>query len=258
MAPGSPGRGAVTDIGIFSRPDPSTLTAPVAGLTWGFDQTNRMITVYDGTSFTPITARASVTTTAIGGQTNFFNHFYTATAAGTMQQAVFYARIDGVAAGCTSTSRLAAVYEATTGGGTGAGTGNPITAINANVYQQPTDTTAQIVGMEFQVCSNKTDATLDMTPPQVALSLVSGGGFIAEVAMSISGAAQWMEGIQIAQGGIAAGGFAFRYKGNGTSGTVSLSADSIFTLPLGGGSGQVSAGTTDSGGAGYRVLRVPN
>ncbi len=248
----------MTDIGIFSRANPSTLSAPVAGLTWGFDQTNRMITVYDGTSFTPVTARAAVVTAAAGGQTNLFSFYFAPTATGTLQQAAMYARLDGIAAGGTATQRIGAVFESSTGGGTGAGTGNKLDAINVNVYQALGDTTAQVVGMELSVNSNKTAATLDMVPPQVGVSIVSAGACVAEIAMLISGGPAWIEGIQISQDTIATGGFAFRYKGKGTSGTVSISALSILTLPLGTGSGAVSAGTTDSGGAGFRLLRVPN
>lgn len=197
------------------------------------------------------------TVTAIGGQPNVVNISIVPIATGSVQQGAFYARIDGTNVG-GAIERLAGIFEATTGGGTGAGTGNLIGGLNVNVYQRAADTTVQLVGIELSVNSNKADATLDMTPPQVGLSLVSGGSKIAEVALSIAGGPQWIEGIQISQDAIAAGGFAFRYKGRGASGVVSISADSVLTLPLGTGTGAVSAGAQNSGGGGFRQLVVPN
>lgn len=185
----------------------------------------------------PFIFSGSVTTPiiAIGGQANNVSVAVIPTVAvlgATTQTIALYSRIDGIAAG-NSAERLAAVFEASTGGGLGAGTGNFIGALNINAYQQPTDTTTQIVTCELSLNSNKADATLDMSPPQVGMSIGSSGSHIAGIACFIGGAPQWMEGIQIALTGIAVGGYAFRYKGDGVHGAVTISADSKLTVANG-------------------------
>lgn len=156
--------------------------------------------------------------TAVGGQANQTLLFINPTASGTTQQQGLYVRIDGVASG-NATERLAAVFESSTGGGLGAGTGNFVGGININVYQGLNDTTTQIVASELSVNSNKANATLDMNPPQVGYSAVSGGAFIAGIAYAVGGAPQWVEGLQMALGSIASGGYAIRYKGTGAANT---------------------------------------
>jgi hypothetical protein len=197
---------------------------------------------------------AGTTITAVGGQSNLVSLYLHPTASGTIQQGALYSRIDGIATGGSGAGRIAGIFEASTGGGTAAGTGNNIWGLNINVYQQAADTTVQVIGSELNFGSNKANATLDMTPSQVAYSATSGGSKIAGIAFLVSGASQWMEGLQIASGSIASGGFAFRYKGNGSSGVVSISEDS--KLAVGGlitanGGVQIANGGSFAGGMIY-------
>jgi hypothetical protein len=169
----------------------------------------------DGTLKGSLASLGPTTIVAIGGQSNLVDVYNRPIASGTIQEAAFYSRIDGVAAGGVTAGRLAGIFEAQTGGGTDPSGGNPIWGLNVGVQQNAADTAAQVVGIELDVNSNKADIVLDAATTQAGLSLVSSGSKRAGIAMLIGGAPKWIEGIQIAQNAIDAGGFAFRYKGNG-------------------------------------------
>jgi hypothetical protein len=204
----------------------------------------------DGTTFV-IPTGVSVRSTGRGGlafvfqgQSNYVNNLMAPLATGTLQQtALFIRMVSGNVFGPGNTSshpaRIAAVFSAETGGGTGLGSGEPVRALNLIVQQNETDTTAQLVGMEMDFGNQKDDATLDMPfPNQVGFSLNSTGSKIAGIALNIAGTGRWIEALQIAAGAVPPGGFVFRYKGNATD------AKSLFAITAHGSVQFGFAGTT--------------
>lgn len=161
----------------------------------------------------------------VSGQTNYVNNLFQPMPTGPNQQIAVGAFINGIASGSTTGGRIGFFSSARTGGGTGAGTGNPVWAINTVAQQNPGDTTATIIGIENDLNSDKADATLDMNPPQVGFSAVSAGSKKAGIAFNVGGVPQWIEGYRVDQGAIATGNWAFRYKGDGVNGGVGIRAD---------------------------------
>lgn len=201
-----------------------------ANLFW--DDLNNRLGLGTNTPAFGLDAQGSGATIALppGLQTNLINHFFRPTASGTDQQVSLASYIRSVAIGGATAGRIAGYFGAETGGGAGAGTGNPIWGINIVLQQNPADTEAQMIGLEVGLNNDKNDYLVyGHTPANVGISSVSSGSKIGGYAFSVGGAPRWLVGLQIPQAGIASGGWAIRYDGNGVSGQVTVSEDSVVT-----------------------------
>jgi hypothetical protein len=202
---------------------------------------------------------AGRTITAIGGQTNLVHLSVLPTASGAVQEAAFYSRIDGIATGGSSIFRIAGVFEAQTGGGTGA---NGVVGLNVTVQQNAADDVAFGSGLELAFNNLKRNDPLNpVDQNHYGMTLDVYGGFATgPAALAIRTGAvnsSWQRGLWIPINTITANGYAFDYEGDG-NGAVRILANGTLRLPLGTGTGFVSAGAPDSGGLGFRLLVVPN
>src|SRR5262245_44352969 len=110
LRPDPPSPAWAQGVGIFSRASCATTTLinAVAGETWCFDTTARVLTVFDGTAFVPVTASLTgANFVAVGGQTNFGNVVYIPLATGTVQQVALGAQIQSATNPTTNTGRIA-------------------------------------------------------------------------------------------------------------------------------------------------------
>jgi hypothetical protein len=215
--PDPPSTAWAQGVGIYSRASCSSanLSNAVSGQTWCFETSSRVLTVWDGAAFVPLTATISGANIVlpIGGQTNFANILYFPVATGTNQQIALGATIAGRATG-TAANRMAGYFGSQT---SDTGT-DSVLGVNVAVQQGANAYQTQIVGIELDLNSNKADATLDMNPTQAGMSVVSGGSRKAGIAYLASGGPQWIVAYQVDATSVATNGYAFRYKGDNIGG----------------------------------------
>lgn len=96
-----------------------------------------------------------------------------------------------------------------------------------------------------------------MTGKDISLTTASGSGILSMASSTAAhGAAKAWVFISTDNG--AENDFALYYAGTGAGTKVGVSSTGILTLQAYGTGGVVSVGAADSGGVGYKLLRVPN
>lgn len=162
---------------------------------------------------------AKDTKTAIGGQTNTVNFYIKPVATGTVQEAAFWSRIDGIADGGSSVFRIAGVFEAQTGGGTGA---NGIDGLNVVVQQNVADDVAYVAGLELAFNNLKRNDPLDpVDQNHYGITIDAYGGFsIGPAALAVRKAggagSTWQRGVWAPEGSITPStGYFLDYAGDG-------------------------------------------
>ena len=235
-------------VGIYSRSDCTTITSPVAGQTWCFDQTARTLRVYTGSAWATVTlGNATPQTMIVGTSTETVNNYVVYVATGTLQQLGLF--LDMVGSNTESNVgqfRIPLVVRAQTGGGVNA---DGLDALNIIVQQNAADDVAYLNGIELAFNNLKRNDPLNPTDRNhYGLTVDAYGGFsTGPAAMAIrSGAANsnWQRGLWVATNSVTTGGYALDYGGNGF-GAVAITA-----------SGSIVSGSATGGDKGAGTINI--
>lgn len=126
--------------------------------------------------------------------------------------------------------RIAGLFDAETRTG-----GEAINPLNVIAYSRVVDPPSLTYGEIVYINNFQSSSALNCIPPAcyIGVSVNSGGSGIGSYAVNVaaSGPAGWQQGIEIDQGSIAGGGYAFDYKGDGANGSTVIRTDT--TLEVG-------------------------
>ena len=213
----------------------AALSQDNANLFW--DDTNNRLGLGTATPAHGVDAKlvGTIVIPVSGGQDNLIDAFFHATPAARtdgIQSIALAAYTPGVATGSVSRGRIAILGAAETSGGGGGGA--PIWGGNLIVQQNLADNKAQAIGLELAFNNLKGNDALDPADcNHYGMTIDAYGGFSigpAALAIRLAGAAStWQRGVWIPVSSITSGGYAFDYGGNGASGVVRITADSVVT-----------------------------
>lgn len=249
-------------VGIFSRQSCTTITNPVVGQTFCFDQSTNGLSLYTSSGWLPVVGMgvqnliiASSTgggQIGIGGTPNVGLRIAPTAASFSMPNGVNYT-VNMLVNPTTSTAlnQLGAAFLMTGGttaggiariplfsmvqSGNGASAGDQIEALNLICQQNAADIPVETVCVELDMNNNRADDVLDASPGHYGISLVNAGGKISGpaalyISNSSAGVNPWQRGVLVATGSIANGGFSFHARGDGTNGPFTVSTDSIVNV----------------------------